>query len=63
MLGHFSLESYYKTLFDLVQHHKYSLAELEDMIPYELEYYIIMLTNYLKAEEKRMKDLNRKKRL
>ena len=30
---------YYKTNFGLMQYHKYSLTEIEDMIPFEKEAY------------------------
>jgi hypothetical protein len=51
MLGHNSLESYYETQFSLIQHHKYSLTELENMIPYELDLYVTMLIEHLKRVE------------
>ena len=34
-----------------MQHHKYSLSELESMIPWEREVYVSMLINHLKEEE------------
>ena len=37
-----------------MQHHNYSLVELEDMIPWEREIYIGLLMNYLKEEKERM---------
>jgi hypothetical protein len=43
-----------------MQHHKYSLSELEDMIPWEREIYITLLVNYLKEEkEKRAREANK----
>tara|TARA_Y100000389_G_scaffold63934_1_gene59959 strand:+ start:12121 stop:12246 length:126 start_codon:yes stop_codon:yes gene_type:complete len=36
-----------------MQHHKYSLSELENMIPWEREVYLNLLVNYIKEEEKR----------
>jgi hypothetical protein len=38
----------------MMQHHNYSLIELEDMIPWEREIYIGLLMNYLKEEKDRM---------
>ena len=38
----------------MMQHHNYSLTELEDMIPWEREIYIGLLMNFLKEEEERM---------
>ena len=44
-----------------MQHHNYSLTELEDMIPWEREIYIGLLMNFLKEEEERMeKEKSRK---
>ena len=36
--------------FSLMQHHKYSLTELENMIPWEREIYVDMLSTYIKEE-------------
>jgi len=52
MLGHSNLENYYQTQFSLVQHHKYSLTELENMIPYELDIYLNLLVEHMKKLEK-----------
>ena len=43
---HADLRGYYETNFALVQHHKYSLTELENMLPWEREIYISLLVNY-----------------
>tara|TARA_Y100001937_G_C6877670_1_gene223351 strand:- start:92 stop:238 length:147 start_codon:yes stop_codon:yes gene_type:complete len=37
-----------------MQHHKYSLSELEDMIPWERNIYISLLVEYLKKEKERL---------
>ncbi len=39
----------------MMQHHNYSLTELEDMIPWEREIYIGLLMNFLTEEEEKMK--------
>tara|TARA_B100000927_G_scaffold286507_1_gene278102 strand:+ start:1561 stop:1746 length:186 start_codon:yes stop_codon:yes gene_type:complete len=49
-MAHEDLESYYKTNFALVQHHKYSLTELENMIPWEREVYLTLLTQYVEEQ-------------
>lgn len=49
-MAHESLESYYKTNFALIQHHKYSLTELENMIPWEREIYVTLLQQYIEEE-------------
>ena len=42
-----------------MHHHKYSLSELENMMPWEREIYVDMLMNYLKEEEKKAKERQR----
>jgi len=37
----------------LIQHHKYSLTELEGMIPWEREVYLAMLVQHLKEEKEK----------
>ena len=44
-------ESYYQLTFSLMQYHKYSLTEIEDMMPWEREIYVNLLKNYLEAEK------------
>jgi|TARA_B100000519_G_C14248040_1_gene440899 hypothetical protein len=39
----------------MVQHHKYSLTELENMIPYERAIYLAMLIEHVREENERMK--------
>ncbi len=53
-LCHDSLFNYYKMNFALMQYHKYSLTELEDMIPFEREVYVAMLIKYLEEEKQRL---------
>jgi hypothetical protein len=36
-----------------MQFHKYSLTEIEDMIPWEREIYVKMLVDYLKQENEK----------
>jgi hypothetical protein len=38
----------------MMQYHKYSLTELEDMIPFEREVYIAMLLQHLEQEKQRL---------
>lgn len=41
-----------------MQYHKYSLTELEDMIPFEREIYVAMLVQYLEEEKQRIESRN-----
>ena len=43
------------TNFSLMQHHKYSLTELENMMPWEREVYVEMLVQYIKEENDKQK--------
>lgn len=38
-----------------MQHHKYSLTELENMVPWEREIYVIMLVEHVKEENERIR--------
>ena len=49
-MAHEDLESYFKTNFALMQNHKYSLTELENMIPWEREVYLTLLQQYIEEE-------------
>ena len=49
-MAHEDLASYYKMNFALMQHHKYSLTELENMMPCEIEIYISLLQQYIEEE-------------
>jgi hypothetical protein len=54
MLSHTSIEAYYHTNFALVQHHKWSLQDIENMIPFELELYSQLLIMHIEEEKKRI---------
>jgi hypothetical protein len=56
MLAHTNLSAHFRTNFSLMQHHKYSLEELESMIPWEREVYINLLISYLKEEKEKAKN-------
>ena len=62
ILSHDSLENYYKTNFAMMQHHKYSLTELDNMIPFEREIYVNLLMQWIKEENERQKEQERKMR-
>lgn len=39
-----------------MQHYRYSLSELESMIPWEREVYVELLLKYIKDENKRIQE-------
>ena len=49
-MAHEDLVSYYNLNFAMMQHHKYSLTELENMIPWEREIYVSLLQQYIEEE-------------
>jgi hypothetical protein len=57
-MGHDSLANYYKTNFALMQHHKYNLSDLEDMIPFERDIYIMLLSQHIEEENDRIQQQN-----
>ncbi len=47
----------------MMQHHKYSLNDLENMLPWERDVYIVMLVQYIERENERIKEsMNNKRR-
>ena len=46
-----SLVSYFKLNFALMQYHKYSLTEIENMIPWERDIYVALLEQHLEEEK------------
>ena len=56
-LSHESLENYYRMNFLMMRHHKYSLTELDMMMQWEREVYLILLLQALE-EEKQEREKN-----
>lgn len=55
MFGYESLKNYYETNFTLMHHHKYSLNELDNLIPWEKRIYVSMLVSFIKEQNEQMK--------
>ena len=54
-LSHETLANYIQTNFGLIQHHNWSLTELDDMHPWEREIYVSLLLAHLEEEELKIK--------
>ena len=39
----------------MVQHHKWSMTEIEDMMPYERDIYVSMLQNWIREENEKIR--------
>jgi len=46
-----SLEDYFRLNFALMQYHKYSLTEIENMMPWERDIYVALLQQHLEDEK------------
>ena len=57
-MAHIDLESYFKLNFALMQHHKYSLTEIENMMPWERDIYLGLLNQYIEDENLKEKQAN-----
>jgi len=42
---------YYKNTFGLAQHHKYSISDIEGLLPYERDIYIDLLLEFLEKQK------------
>jgi len=38
-------------VFSLAQHHKYSISDVENLMPFERDIYVDMLVTYIKQQE------------
>jgi len=54
------LESYFRLNFALIQYHKYSLTEIENMMPWERDIYVELLRQHLKEEKEKQEKQQRK---
>tara|TARA_B100001778_G_scaffold317047_1_gene304445 strand:- start:177 stop:353 length:177 start_codon:yes stop_codon:yes gene_type:complete len=55
---HMNLISYFKLNFSLMQYHKYSLTEIENMMPWERDVYVMLLQQHLEEEEQKRQQSN-----
>lgn len=44
----------------MIQHHDWSLTELDNMLPYERHIYVMLLQEWIKEENERVAEQNRK---
>jgi len=52
--------NYFHLNFQMMQHHKYTLTEIENMIPWEREIYVSLLKSHVEEENKRIEAENAK---
>lgn len=56
MFGYDSLANYYKTNFNLMQFHKYSLSDIENLMPWERFLYIDLLKVHIEEQNQKIRD-------
>jgi 3-methyladenine DNA glycosylase AlkD len=56
MLGYDTLMNHFKTKFSLMQHHKYNLSDIENMMPWEKFVYVDMLKQHIQHQEDLARD-------
>lgn len=50
-MSHMDLEAYFRINFALIQFHKYSLTEIENLIPWERDVYVGLLKQHIEEEQ------------
>jgi len=55
---HMNLENYFRLNFALMQYHKYSLTEIENMMPWERDIYVGLLQQHLEEEQLKQRQQN-----
>ena len=57
-MSYINLESYYRLNFAVKQFHKWSISEMENMIPFEREIYLGLLEQHIEEENLKNQQLN-----
>ena len=57
-MAHIDLESYFKLNFALIQHHKYSLTDIENIMHWERDIYVGLLNQLIEDENLKAKQAN-----
>jgi len=47
---------YYKNMFALAQHHKYSFEDLENLLPFERDIYVDLLLMWIEEQKEKNKN-------
>jgi hypothetical protein len=56
LLGHDNLGNYFKTNFAMMQFHKYTLTDINGMMPWERQVYVDFLHSVVKDDNARKRD-------
>ena len=55
MLNYSNIFVYYQKLFAMVQHHKYSISDLENLMPFERDLYFDMIIEFIQKQEEKQR--------
>ena len=55
MLSYNNLTIYYKSIFALAQHHKYTISDIENLLPYERDIYVDLLLQFIEEQKQKKK--------
>jgi len=53
MLCNVNLQSYYTNNFSLMKHHQWGLSDLENMLPWERDIYILLTESWVKEQNEK----------
>jgi hypothetical protein len=53
------LKNHFETNFALIQHHKYNLNDIDNLMPWEKTIYVGMLINYIEEQNEKLKQQKR----
>jgi len=62
LMSHEELTSHMQTNFALIKFHNYTLEDLENMVPWEREVYIILVENWIKEQNDQARERASKQR-
>tara|TARA_Y100000310_G_C20615988_1_gene780657 strand:+ start:579 stop:755 length:177 start_codon:yes stop_codon:yes gene_type:complete len=54
------LEAYFTINFELMHNHNWSLSDIENMVPWERDIYLIKIEHWIKEENERNKEHQRR---
>ena len=53
-LSHNTLQLYYVLIFQMMQYHKWSISEVESMMPWERDVYVAQIQKWIREEQQKM---------
>lgn len=54
-MSHNNLENYYQLLFNFKQSHNWDIETIENLMPFEMQIYVTLLSQWLEEESERIR--------